>query len=140
MDIHLDREGEPHWLSRAVICTCELDRTAYRAHRALAGGATSDRMLPTYTPIAKLCPLHAAAPRMFDMLERIAKASNGAERWDAVDIAREFVLNMKDARGICTCEPCSQCGGDPVVCARCGRCTRHEGGHVEGCSGCKAKA
>jgi len=63
MDIELDKPGDPHWLSKPKppVCSCELDRAP-----TWRDGKRLDR-----TPIAKLCPMHAAAPRALKLLAEV---------------------------------------------------------------------
>ena len=120
MNIDLDGpEGSPHWLSKSVtLCTCEKDYS-YR------------------NKITRLCPMHAAAPRLWRLVEKINRGDLGM-----VDIEREARAALRDLGRLpaCTCRRCyagEGCRGDRTVCATCGHCTRHDN-HTPGCVGCPA--
>jgi hypothetical protein len=109
-----------------IICTCVLDRSRMGSGQ---GGH--------YTPIAKLCPLHAVGPRAVQLLRDMPTVHASSREYEALQAWQTKVLDLLSDLGICTCLPCRVCYNGRFICARCGECARHSA-HAPGCKGCSA--
>lgn len=123
-----------------MTCTCVLDRDAWQAHLSRGLGRPwlghEAQAVPTYTPIAKLCPMHTSAPRALSLLVKFIAPVLDGRMIKSSELAHEALKLARELR-LCTCVECIVCRA-PVRCAACGVCTRHEGTHARGCEGCNA--